>query len=131
MTPQAIGDALTQRRKARGLTQRELIDRTGLSKQTITSIETGTGNPRFESLLAYADALDMEWMVVPREVAQALKSRVPSAPSPQSEQDVVLARLAALDQVAASQRSRRASDKGAPASADGDAPGGHPVKSRR
>jgi transcriptional regulator with XRE-family HTH domain len=97
MTPQAIGGALTQRRKARGLSQRELGERTGLSKQTVTTIETGTGNPRLASLLAYADALDMEWIVVPREAADALKSRMPGAPAPQSEQDVVLARLAALD----------------------------------
>jgi DNA-binding XRE family transcriptional regulator len=100
MTPQAIGGALARRRKARGLSQRELSERTGLSKQTVTTIEAGTGNPRLENLLAYADALDMEWMVVPREVADALKSRIPSTPPPQSEQDVVLARLAALDHAA-------------------------------
>lgn len=118
MTPQAIGEALARRRKARGLSQRELIERTGLSKQTVTTIEAGAGNPRFENLLAYADALDMEWMVVPREVADALKSRVPSAPPPQSEQDVVLARLAALDQAAASQHPRRASGKARPVAAE-------------
>lgn len=52
------GRKLAQLRKERGLTQLELAIRTGMTPQTVASIEVGRHkNPRVETVRALADAL--------------------------------------------------------------------------
>ncbi len=45
------------RRKALGMTQQELADKTGVGRTTVTMWETGAGNPRIQVLPALAKAL--------------------------------------------------------------------------
>ena len=53
-----LGENIRRCRLFRGLEQKDLAAKTGLSVQTISKIETGTENVSFESLIAIAGALD-------------------------------------------------------------------------
>jgi transcriptional regulator with XRE-family HTH domain len=55
-----LGLRLRLLRRARGLTQRELGRRVGISDQAILSLELGRGSWRVHDLLALAKALDFE-----------------------------------------------------------------------
>jgi len=48
---------IKQMRKAANLTQQQLADKSGISRVTLTRIETGASNPSLESLRAIAHAL--------------------------------------------------------------------------
>ena len=45
---------IKQMRKAANLTQQQLADKSGISRVTLTRIETGASNPSLESLRAIA-----------------------------------------------------------------------------
>lgn len=47
----ALGQALREERQARGLTQQELADRSGLTKSYVSDVERGERNVTFENLL--------------------------------------------------------------------------------
>jgi transcriptional regulator with XRE-family HTH domain len=56
-------------RHARGLTQQELASAAGVPRSTVTSLESGTGNPSLQSLLKVAQALAVpldELLAAPR-----------------------------------------------------------------
>ena len=61
MTELEFGERLKQYRKARGLTQQELADLVGVSRQTISSIETGQFNPTAKLALVLCIALDKKF----------------------------------------------------------------------
>ena len=65
----AIADKVSERRQARGLSQRELAELTGTTQSAIARLEAGGRPPRIDTLLRIAEALDCELVVdlEPRE----------------------------------------------------------------
>ena len=61
-------------RKSKGLTQAELGKKVGLPQSYISKIEGGTIDIRLSSLLEIARALELEPMLVPRQVVPAVQS---------------------------------------------------------
>lgn len=66
-----IGARFAEARDAAGLTVRELAERSGLHRNTIVNLETGKGNLSLNSMLALASVLNLDLLLVPREVATA------------------------------------------------------------
>ena len=60
MKIEELGKLIKQRRKVLGLTIRDLVDLTGMSKTTISQIERGVGNPTFEVLQNIFEYLNLE-----------------------------------------------------------------------
>ncbi len=60
MEIEELGKLIKHRRKVLGLTTRELADLTGMSKTTISQIESGVGNPTFEVLQNIFEYLNLE-----------------------------------------------------------------------
>lgn len=81
-TLSSIAESLRQGRKVRkGNSDVELACKTGLSRQSIGKALSGNHNFNVTTLLAIAEANDQEVLVVPREVARALKGSNLSASS--------------------------------------------------
>jgi predicted transcriptional regulator len=59
----AIADQVSERRQARGLSQRELAELTGTTQSAIARLEAGGRPPRIDTLLRIAEALDCELVV--------------------------------------------------------------------
>ncbi len=57
---EAVGRNFASLRKAAGLTQEEVAERSGLSQQYISDLERGKRNPTVESLVALARAMRVE-----------------------------------------------------------------------
>lgn len=55
----AIGVNIRHARKAAGITQRTLADLIGTSARTVHAIETGTGNPSLQTVVAAANAVGL------------------------------------------------------------------------
>jgi transcriptional regulator with XRE-family HTH domain len=55
-----IGKRLRELRKAKGLSQRDIEDRTGLPKAYISIVENGRTTPTLQMLVRWAEALDVE-----------------------------------------------------------------------
>ena len=53
-----IGSQLASRRKAAGMTQRDLAEKTGVGQAAISRIESGRANPTLDTLEALCDGLD-------------------------------------------------------------------------
>lgn len=60
MEIEELGKLIKRRRKVLGLTTRELAELTGMSKTTISQIESGVGNPTFEVLENIFEYLNLE-----------------------------------------------------------------------
>jgi transcriptional regulator with XRE-family HTH domain len=60
MTNEKLGKILKQRRKSLNLSTVKMAEYTGLSKTTISDIELGKVNPRFDILKNILDILDLE-----------------------------------------------------------------------
>lgn len=58
-----IADQVTEQRKARGLSQKELAELTGTTQSSIARLESGGRPPRIDTLLRIAEALDCELIV--------------------------------------------------------------------
>lgn len=71
---QNIATNLKEARVAKGISQRELSDLSGVPQAQISRIEAGTVDPRTTSLLALAHALDMELALVPRKAVPAVRT---------------------------------------------------------
>lgn len=54
---QQFADMVRKKREELDMTQKDLADRTGTSVRTVSKIETGHGNPRFETIVIYAKVL--------------------------------------------------------------------------
>lgn len=61
-----IGNTVKRRRRAAGLTQKELADRLGLRQATVSSVEAGARGTKLSTLLDILGALDLELTVAPR-----------------------------------------------------------------
>ena len=59
----AVADKGSERRQARGLSQRELAELVGTTQSAIARLERGGRPPRIDTLLRIADALDCDLVV--------------------------------------------------------------------
>jgi hypothetical protein len=78
-TLNSIAESLRQGRKA--TSDVELASQTGLTRQSVSKALSGKHNFNVTTLLALAEANGQEVLVVPREVARALRGSNLSAPS--------------------------------------------------
>lgn len=64
----AIVKAMIEARHVKGLTQKELSEKTGIKQPDISKLEHGKGNPTIKMLQRLADGMDMELKIdfVPR-----------------------------------------------------------------
>ena len=69
-----ITDRIKDARKRKGLSQRELSERSGVPQSHISRIENGTVDLRLSSLIELARTLDMELVMVPRKAVPAVQS---------------------------------------------------------
>ena len=67
-TPKQVGDALRRRRRALGLTQRDLAGKSQLRQATVSAVEAGESGT-LRTLFDVLTALDMEVVVRPRTKA--------------------------------------------------------------
>ena len=58
-----IAEQVTEQRKARGLSQKELAELTGTTQSAVARLESGGRPPRIDTLLRIAEALDCELIV--------------------------------------------------------------------
>ena len=56
-----LGKKISELRKAKGLTQEELVEKCNLNVRTIQRIEAGEVTPRSYTVKALFDALDYQW----------------------------------------------------------------------
>lgn len=56
----SIALGIRRSRKDAGLTQEELAQLAGTSERTVRSIETGTGNPSLQAVVAVANVLGLK-----------------------------------------------------------------------
>ncbi len=71
-------ETLKAARLAKGLSQRELSARTGLTQAHISRIENAAVDIRLPNLIELARVLDLEMMLVPRPLAPAVRNIIPS-----------------------------------------------------
>ncbi len=71
---QAIAERLQAARQAKGLSQRDLSALAGVPQAQISRIEAGAVDLRLSSLVALANALDLELALVPRKAVPAVRS---------------------------------------------------------
>lgn len=57
-----VGDNCARLRKARGWTQEELSERSGLSQQYLSDLERGKRNPTIVTIYEIAQALDVSYL---------------------------------------------------------------------
>lgn len=69
-----IGSTLARRREKLGLTQAELAARMGKSQSYITRVEVGKRDPRWQTILEFSRALELEPMLVPRDRLKAVEA---------------------------------------------------------
>ncbi len=69
-----IAERLRETRQAKGLSQRDLSALTGVPQAQISRIEAGVVDLRLSSLVALANALDLELALVPRKAVPAVRS---------------------------------------------------------
>lgn len=68
MTKKELGKKLKERRKVMSMPQKQLADYTGLSVVTLSQIESGKANPSFETLNEIFHFLNLEILVVVKNV---------------------------------------------------------------
>lgn len=72
-----ISNALEEARRAAGLTQAELADRSGVNRMTVSRIESGE-DPRFSTLQELARAMGMGLMLVPEALRPEIEGFIQS-----------------------------------------------------
>lgn len=65
-TAEQIGEALRRSRKARGLTQKDISEKTNLRVATISSLENGDPGTQLRTVMSVLAALDLEFVVQER-----------------------------------------------------------------
>ncbi len=80
---QDIVETLRARRRAKGLSQRDLGQRVGLPQSHVSKIEKGGTDIKLSSLVEMARALDLEVALVPRSAFAAVNAIVKSSSSQQ------------------------------------------------
>ena len=69
-----IAASLKAARKAKGLNQTELGNKTGLPQSHISKIESGRTDLKLSSLIELSRILDLEFVLVPRKLLPAVQS---------------------------------------------------------
>lgn len=64
--PKQVGNTIRMARKRCGWNQTELGKRVGLTQDVISTIETGYGSMKLQTLLAILGVLDLELQIKPR-----------------------------------------------------------------
>ncbi|MGW2638215.1 helix-turn-helix domain-containing protein, partial [Streptomyces sp. NPDC001348] len=106
--PQTLAAALADAREARGLTQEELAERSGLSVRAIRNLETGhTARPRRQSLLLLARALGLP----PGPLLTPQRSGNPPGPVPAELPAAPWQRLAGRERLIASLKAHLLSEE--------------------
>jgi transcriptional regulator with XRE-family HTH domain len=77
-----------------GMTQQTLRESAGVSRQTLTNVLKGTEDFKVSTLLALADRLGLELLLVPRAAARGLREP-PAAPVVETVVDRVRKQLGA------------------------------------
>lgn len=76
---QQITESLRNARLAKGMSQTELHKLTGVPQAQISRIEANSVDLRLSSLIAIANALDLELALVPRKASPAVNSIIRQA----------------------------------------------------
>lgn len=86
-----IASSLRKARENKGLSQRELSVRTGVTQSNISKVESNAVDFRISSLASLAHALDLELVMIPRKAAPAVRSIVRSTGNqiPQTNNDAL------------------------------------------
>jgi transcriptional regulator with XRE-family HTH domain len=74
----SIIETLVAARKASGLRQGQLAEKSGLTRMTVQRIEAQAIDPRLGSVLEIAGALDLEVMAIPRVLRQEVEAFIRS-----------------------------------------------------
>ncbi len=61
-----LGSILQDRRKAAGITQRDVAELGGVAVHTISDLESGKGNPTLEVLSSVCEVLGLEIVLQPK-----------------------------------------------------------------
>ena len=69
-TPEHIGTALRRSRKAKGWTQKDVSEHSGLRVATISSVENGDAGTQIKTIFAIMMALDLEFRIGDRGTSQ-------------------------------------------------------------
>ncbi|MET0265127.1 MAG: helix-turn-helix transcriptional regulator [Duganella sp.] len=79
-----VGASLQQARAERGVTQQALALQTGLTPVTMRGVFTGKTDARISTIMALADQLGLELLLVPKVISAAIDPPKSPAPSVQS-----------------------------------------------
>jgi transcriptional regulator with XRE-family HTH domain len=66
-----IGRLLRSRRRALGVSQRDLAELSGIAVHTLSNIESGDGNPSLNVIGRILDTLGLEMVLRPRRTSEA------------------------------------------------------------
>lgn len=69
-----FAEEISIRQKERQLTATELAERTGLTDQSVRAMLHGNAAPRLTNAMAVADALGLEFVLVPKAIANEMRS---------------------------------------------------------
>ena len=84
--PSDFRDRIKQARSNRGWGQRQLGAAVGLPQPHISAIESGEIVPRFDTLLDLVRVLDLDLLLVPRNLVPAVQSLIRAQNEPESEE---------------------------------------------
>ena len=90
-----IASVLRSQAASIGITQEVLRERAGISRRTLTHVLGGQQDFKMTTLLAVADKLGLELVLVPKAAAAGLAYDAASAPVPLSAIEVAQAQVAA------------------------------------
>lgn len=71
--PEPLVQALIDRRKAAGLSQRDIVTAIGCAGSTIAQLETGAASPTLRTLRAYADVVEASIVAIPAPHVDAVR----------------------------------------------------------
>ena len=72
-THQAVFDVLRKTRLSRNLTQEQLARKLGIRQRQISDLERSTMDPRLSTIQNVARALDLELMLIPRQLISTIE----------------------------------------------------------
>lgn len=82
LTLSSIGQSLQKERKNAGISIVELASRTGLSRNTISSLESGHGNVELNTIISICHILKLSLQFVPDEISEIPQHRQMQRQSP-------------------------------------------------
>ena len=69
-----ITSALREARRAKGLSQRQLAERVGITQAQISRIEKALVDPRLSTIVELGRSLELELMLVPRQLVPTVRA---------------------------------------------------------